>query len=266
MGDEDEVRAGPSGSSPRLHCPIKVCVAHSSSEHNGWETFAGLRAHVDAHLLGLLPGAPPQDWLRARNVVGCRERGRLVSRRCNGGARRTGEATQLAARPQPIHLPGTLPDADPDQLLGSLPSLSEICAAPIGTRDLVSSSLLPMAQKEFLRCVAQVLQHNCADAWADPMGGSDTVARKRRRLAWLELWSGHLSCVGGLGHLGACSFGGLLTSCFLMLLAGAYVVLWVSDFLIILRSRVLRAPPSATLRHAGIGTLRPCLGSSIFKA
>lgn len=120
-------------------------------------------------------------------MVSCRECFRLVSRRCNGGVHRTCAADRLAARPQPLSLPGACLDTDLDAVLGSLPSLDDIFSAAIGTRDLISSALLPSGQKEFLRCIVQVLQHNTADAWADP-GGLPTRCRASGVL-WLGLSS-----------------------------------------------------------------------------
>ena len=138
---------------------------------------------------GCSPAGAPS--VGSSSGVGCRECGRLVSRRCNGGVHRTCAAARLAARPQPLHLPGTHPDEDLDRLLGSLPSLDEICATSIGTRDLVSSSLLPVAQKEFLRCVAQVLQHNCVDAWVQRHSGTEALSLG---LAGVVHVSQNLSC------------------------------------------------------------------------
>lgn len=58
-------------------------------------------------------------------------------------------------------------------LLASLPSLDEIFAAPVATRDFVAAGLLPMAQKEFLRCVANVLQHNSTADWGRTVCGTE---------------------------------------------------------------------------------------------
>ena len=188
---------------PKLWQCRQLCSQQSNNPaagagHPGWETFAGLRAHVDAHILGQLPGAVPADWLRARDMVSCRECSRLVSRRCNGGVHRTCAADRMQARPQPQHLPGSCSDSDLDVVLQSLPSLDNIFAAPVGTRDFVSAALLPSAQKEFLKCILQVLQHNSPDAWTDPGGARDTVHYKRCRLAWLELFMFCKTCLSVL--------------------------------------------------------------------
>eukprot|EP00435_Cladocopium_sp_Y103_P031572 s3650_g8.t1 len=86
-GPEDDAdMADASGVGGRLHCPIPSCTAHSSTGHAGWDSWAGLRAHMDAYQLGALPRAPPVEWLRSRDLVACRECSRLVSRRCWWGA------------------------------------------------------------------------------------------------------------------------------------------------------------------------------------
>ncbi|CAK8989954.1 Uncharacterized protein SCF082_LOCUS2056 [Durusdinium trenchii] len=77
-----------------------------------------------------------------------------------------------------------------DALLASLPSLDEIFAAPVATRDFVAAGLLPQARKEFLRCVANVLQHNCLDDWE-----RDIMATRRCRLAWTELFIFPKTCL-----------------------------------------------------------------------
>lgn len=101
---------------------------------------------------------------------------------------RTCAADRLAVRPQPLSLPGATSDADLEAVLGSLPSLDAFFSTPIGARDLVSSALLPSAQKGNFRCIVQVFQHNTADAWADPGGLADAAPRKRCRLVWLEFF------------------------------------------------------------------------------
>ena len=71
------------------HCPVPGCRCHTDSQFHGWQSFLALRSHVDAHLLGELPGLPPTEWLAARNMRPCAHCGRLVSLRCNGGIHRT---------------------------------------------------------------------------------------------------------------------------------------------------------------------------------
>ena len=155
-GDEDMDDAALGGG--REHCPIPGCVAHCATGHAGWGSAAAPRARMNAHQLGALPGAPPVDWLRAKGLTVCPECSRLVSRRCNGGVHRTCMGARLSRRPpRPL-----LTDGDQhsvDQTLASLPSLDEIFSAPVATRDFVSAGLLPIAEKEFLRCLVQVLQH-----------------------------------------------------------------------------------------------------------
>lgn len=136
--DADMGEAGPG----RHHCPIPSCSAHNSTGHAGWELWAALRVYMDAHQLGTLPGALRAEWLRNKDLVACPECSRLVSRRCNGGVHRTCMAVWLSRRPaRPL-----VADGDPGSLgpvLASLPSLDEIFAAPVATRDFVSAGLLP---------------------------------------------------------------------------------------------------------------------------
>lgn len=73
-------------------------------------------------------------------------------------------AARLSCRPAPAPSLDGHPASAVGHVLASLPSLDEIMAAPVATRDFVSAGLLPMAEKEFLRCVARVLQSNCPDA------------------------------------------------------------------------------------------------------
>ena len=182
----------------RQHCPIPTCAAHSSTGHAGWDSWAGLRAHMDAHQLGGLPGLPTVEWLRAKDLVACPECSRLVSRRCNGGVHRTCMAARLSRRPAPAPLIEGPPASVVGQVLASLPTLDEIFAAPVATRDFVSAGLLPLAEKEFLRCVARVLQSNCPDAWDHVGSMADTEAHRSCRLAWTELLMFPKTCLGVL--------------------------------------------------------------------
>ena len=142
-------------SSPSTSLPRAGCLASQDAHHAGRESFAGLCAHVDAHLLGVLPGRPPPDWLRTHNLVSCRICSKLVSRRCHGGFHRTCAASAFAARPPP-QLPEASSDADVTAVLSSLPSLDEICSADVATQETLGDGLLPLAEREFLRCVAAI--------------------------------------------------------------------------------------------------------------
>ena len=190
--DPEDMEAVSAPSEGRYFCPLPGCIAHGASGHAGWESFAGLKAHMDGHQLGVLPGAPPEAWLRTHQLVGCRECSGLVSRRRNGGVHRTCMAARLSAQPAaPMAADGAAGVSD--ALLASLPSLDEIFAAPVATRGFVAAGLLPQARKEFLRCVANVVQHNCLDDWE-----RDTMATRRCRLAWTELFMFPKTCLAVL--------------------------------------------------------------------
>ena len=86
-------------------CPVPGCRSGSAETHRtgGWKSFSSLRSHVDAHLLGQLPGKPPAEWMTSGGWAKCRECGKLVSTRfCNHMhptcvARRTAEQPAAVA-------------------------------------------------------------------------------------------------------------------------------------------------------------------------
>ena len=53
----------------------------------------------------------------------------------------------------------------PSSLDGDLPALQDIFAFPGQTRDFVGEGLLPIAEREFLKCIAKAIYHNREDAW-----------------------------------------------------------------------------------------------------
>ena len=71
--------------------------------------------------------------------------------------------------------------------IASYPSLAEICAAPVSAREFVGDGLLPLAEREFLSCVAKAVMYNRKDAWDHESGQLDTPERQRSRAAWMEL-------------------------------------------------------------------------------
>ena len=185
-GDPAQGDAGPAAepvqgvaARPEPHfCPVVGCTAAAGGRRPPWPTFAGLRAHVDAHLLGQLPGLPSQQWLQAQGLVGCRVCGRLVSTRCNGGVHRTCLAHELLQ--QPVAPEGV------DSVADDLPSLDDIMLAPIATREFVGSGLLPAVEREFNKCGARVLAHSRIDAWDHEGQPTDTPAHAAARRAWAE--------------------------------------------------------------------------------
>ena len=172
----------------RVYCPVDRCRAGDRVLHPGWQTMAGLRPHVDAHLLGQLPGRPSQEWMRSINSTACGECGKLVSLRCANGMHRKCFAQRLNTQPPAVVLgtaqPGTLaPPID-----GQLPTLDDISSNPCATRDFVGQGLLPQAEREFLLCVANAVHCNRPDAWDyEKVGSPDRTECAASRRAWVEL-------------------------------------------------------------------------------
>ena len=164
-------------------CPVPDCGLELQS-------FPTLRAHVDEHLLGHLSGLPPDSWLQSHNLVPCADCGCTVSRRCNNGVHRTCLARRQRLLPNPVASPVRGLRAEDWDIaeLDEMPSFDEIALAPLQTRDFVGEGLFPKAEQQFNRCVSKVLLYNCIDDH-DFIGTAwDTVARRRSRMAWLELW------------------------------------------------------------------------------
>ena len=69
-----------------------------------------------------------------------------------------------------------------------MPFLLEISQADVLVGDFLEPALLAITEREFLRCVANAVLYNLTDAWAYLRGVEDTDAKKRSRMAWLELW------------------------------------------------------------------------------
>ena len=175
----------------RHMCPVPGCCAGQRARQAGWETFAGLRTSMPTCW-----GCNQAGHLRI-GCVSCRICSRLVSHRCHGGLHRACAAQAFADRPPPT-LPDIRADADVALVLASLPSMDDICVAAIATRETLGEGLLPLAEREFLRCIAAVLEHNCEDAWDDPDGVTDTPQRRLCRLAWTQLWMFAKTCLTAL--------------------------------------------------------------------
>ena len=166
----------------RHFCPVPGCPKAIGGRYQGWETDGqGLRAHVDAHLLGQLPGLPPEPWMSRRGMVVCRLCGRMVSRRCNNGIHRTCLARELVRQPpQMAQAQDTMDTGD------ELPSLTDICKARIETREFIGVGLLPIVEREFNKCTANVVAYSRVDAWDYVNTERDTPDHQRARAAWIE--------------------------------------------------------------------------------
>eukprot|EP00973_Karenia_brevis_P081669 11321672-Karenia_brevis.AAC.1 len=76
--------------------------------------------------------------------------------------------------------------------LRELPSMHDIFTSQVATREFSHRGLRSMYRQEYGRLCARVVQYNCDGAWdhmAEPAGRgeTDTVEKKRSRVAWIEL-------------------------------------------------------------------------------
>jgi hypothetical protein len=68
-----------------------------------------------------------------------------------------------------------------------LPSVHEIFARAIPTREFVGDVLRLLVQRESLKCVARAVHFNRKDAWSHEWSEADFEAKQQSRTAWLEL-------------------------------------------------------------------------------
>ena len=188
----------PASQSNRLYCPVATCPAHDQHRHSGWMSIAGLRAHVDGHMLGMIPGAIPSDWLTQNRLQPCRQCGKTVSVSVGNGMHRRCAARAMSAQAGQSHPPGrSQTDARaPDlNLLEELPSLHDICSWESSIREHLEPELLAIAEKEFLRCIDNAIRFSEDRAWDFIGTDRDTENHKRTRVAWSELWMFCKTCL-----------------------------------------------------------------------
>ncbi len=184
----------------RFYCPVPGCREADRSRRPRWTTFVGLRPHIDAHILGILPDRPPQEWMDAGNWTACRWCSKLVSKRCLGGIHRTCHAEEQLRDVQrrDVAMDPESSGYDSTDLCADLPSLDDIFAKDVFTQEFLGEGLVGLAGREFTACVARVLQYNRADAWDHEVDGQDTPERGRARRAWLEMFMFHKTCLPAL--------------------------------------------------------------------
>ena len=164
-----------------LHfCPVPGCLSAAGGRRPGWETDGqGLRNHVDAHLLGQLPGLPPETWMNNRRTVICKICGRMVSRRCNNGMHCACVASE-SAPPLPSFTLASM-RIRTGEAIGDLPTLMNVFAARIETREFVGASLFLAVEREFNKCTANVIAHSRPDAWQHIDTPADSLDHLRAR-------------------------------------------------------------------------------------
>ena len=67
-----------------------------------------------------------------------------------------------------------------------LPSLDEVMLAPISTREVIGAGLLPIVEREFNKCGANVLTYSRVDAWDVEGTPNDTPQHAHARRVWIE--------------------------------------------------------------------------------
>ena len=159
-------------------CPVVGCCRHAGGNRPGWGTFGSLRAHVDQHLSGELPGRPTESWFQVNRLGCCNVCGLTISTRVQGQTHpRCHSQRDHVLQPPPPHQVSS----------GDLPDLSAVFCTPIRTKEHLPKSLLPMVKAEYGKLVAAVLQTSRPDAW-DPPNGTDTAAHKAAREAWVHFF------------------------------------------------------------------------------
>lgn len=115
-----------------LWCPVATCPAADRQSHLPWRSVAGLKAHIDARLAGILPGNPDEDWLRScrwKPCLGCaRTLGPQVTCGWHKRCWANHQSTRVSASQQMRQLPAQYQPVD-ERIDGDLPDWEEIAAA-----------------------------------------------------------------------------------------------------------------------------------------
>ncbi|CAE8723859.1 unnamed protein product, partial [Polarella glacialis] len=163
--------------------------------HPGWLSVESMRPHLDAHMLGTMPGYPSADWLEEHRLRQCSHCSKLLVRGVGGNnMRRRCWAAHVAS----AHVPRAASSAGDGlgaRVHDDLPSLMDICKVHIGTREYLEPCLLAIAEPEFLRRIAKVLQTNVKDAWSFSAIVPDRPEWRCCRQSWTELFMFSKTCL-----------------------------------------------------------------------
>ena len=134
----------------QMYCPVLGCAASDSSRHAGWLSMQALRAHVDSHMLGQMPGRPSSEWLQQHRLQGWSDCGRLVSSTVGNGMHRRCRArrasTTTTRRESTVSAP--VDDGSPKTaLLQTLPSIEQICERQVPIREYLEPDLCCKCRK-----------------------------------------------------------------------------------------------------------------------
>ena len=77
-------------------CPVVGCCCSAGSGHPGFGAEA-LKAHIDAHLLNVLEGQVPQEWMAAKGWSVCPHGSKSASSNRRGGVHESCAAEAHAA-------------------------------------------------------------------------------------------------------------------------------------------------------------------------
>ena len=101
----DGLRVG----SVKEHCPVAGCPCSAGSGHPGFGAEA-LKAHIDAHLLNVLEGQVPQEWMTAKGWSVCPHCSKSASSNRRGGVHEScaaeARASEFGRRDNPVDVHG----------------------------------------------------------------------------------------------------------------------------------------------------------------
>ena len=89
-------------------------------------------------------------------------------------------------RPRIPNLTPTPETSHASETSEDLPTLFDICAARIETREFVGASLFSAVEREFNKCTANVIAHSRPDAWQHIGTPADSPDHMRARTVWIE--------------------------------------------------------------------------------
>ena len=92
------LETGPLPANPKVHCPVSCCPAHDPSGHPGFRNLETMGSHLDGHVLGIVSGLIPLDWLSQHRLNPCRYCGKLLIRGVGNGMHRKCWAAHASTR------------------------------------------------------------------------------------------------------------------------------------------------------------------------
>ena len=157
MGRNLESRFRTMGVAGRLeHCPVVGCCSAAGQGHPGFGQEA-LKAHVDGHLLGIMEGQVPLDWMGARGWVVCPHCCKSAS-----GGRRGGIHDSSAAHARSMlnsirdewgHLEDGWENGGWARRLRRLPCMADIFKALVYTREYAHRGCFHFTDRNLGGCV-----------------------------------------------------------------------------------------------------------------